>query len=99
MWLYEKVPTKMAEKSQFFSRETFGCVGGAMGLGFGRPFEKHAAHTEEGFASFLRNGVEGAENPEEYRAIVEAVRIRIRKDYANNAENVSLKIQPLPRPF
>ncbi len=86
MWLYAKVARD--GRTAVFSRETFGCVGGAMGLGFGRPFEKHAAHTEEGFASFLSNGVEGAENPEEYRAIVESCPNTYQKKLLQNGERI-----------
>jgi uncharacterized protein (DUF169 family) len=69
MWPYAKVARE--GRTAVFSRETIGCAGGAMGLGFGRPLEQHVGRTEEGFCCFLSNGIEGAENREEYAAIVE----------------------------
>ncbi len=69
MWLYAKVARD--GRTAVFSRETIGCAGGAMGLGFGRPLEKHAARSEEGFCSFLSNGMEGAEDRKAYAAIVD----------------------------
>jgi hypothetical protein len=69
MWLFAKVARD--GRTAVFSRDTIGCAGGAMGLGFGRPFAQHAARTEEGFCSFLSNGIEGAGNREVYEAIVD----------------------------
>lgn len=68
MWLFAKVAKE--GKTAVFSRETTTCAGGAMGIGFGRPLAQHAARTEEGFCSFLSNGIEGAANREAYEAII-----------------------------
>ncbi|OPY37038.1 MAG: hypothetical protein A4E35_01501 [Methanoregula sp. PtaU1.Bin051] len=68
MWLFAKVAKD--GKTAVFSSETVGCAGGAMGLGFGRPLEKHAARNEEGFCSFLSNGLEGAVDKKAYEAII-----------------------------
>jgi hypothetical protein len=57
-------------RTAVFSKETTTCAGGAMGLGFGRSLERHAARSEEGFCSFLSNGIEGAADRAAYEAIV-----------------------------
>jgi len=72
MWMYARVAKD--QKTAVFTRETIGCIGAALGLGFGRPFERHAAKTEEGFCSFLSNGIEGAEDKAAYTAIAESGR-------------------------
>jgi uncharacterized protein (DUF169 family) len=69
MWLFAKVAKE--GKTAVFSRDTTTCAGGAMGLGFGRPMEKHAARTEEGFCSFLSNGIGGAVDRKAYEAIID----------------------------
>lgn len=71
MRLYAKVADE--GRIAVFSRETVGCAGAAMGLGFGRPFEEHIARTEEGFCCFLSNGIDAAASREEYAAIAERV--------------------------
>jgi uncharacterized protein (DUF169 family) len=68
MWLFAKVARE--GKTAVFSKETTTCAGGAMGLGFGRPFARHAARSEEGFCSFLSNGIDGAENKAAYEAVI-----------------------------
>jgi uncharacterized protein (DUF169 family) len=68
MWLFAKVARE--GRTAVFSRDTTTCCGGAMGLGFGRPMEKHASRTEEGFCSFLSNGIEGATDRAAYQAII-----------------------------
>ncbi len=68
MWLFAKVSRD--GRTAVFSRETIGCAGGAMGLGFGRPFGLHVGRNEEGFCCFLSNGIECAENQEEYEAVI-----------------------------
>ncbi|MDD1687586.1 DUF169 domain-containing protein [Methanoregula sp.] len=68
MWLFAKVAKE--GKTAVFSRDTTTCAGGAMGLGFGRPLERHAARSEEGFCSFLSNGIGGAANRKAYDAII-----------------------------
>jgi hypothetical protein len=68
MWLFAKVARE--GKTAVFSRETTTCTGGAMGLGFGRPFERHAVRTETGFCSFLSNGIEGAVDKAAYEKII-----------------------------
>jgi uncharacterized protein (DUF169 family) len=68
MWLFAKVAKE--GKTAVFSRDTTTCAGGAMGLGFGRPLDRHASRTEEGFCSFLSNGVEGAVDRPAYEAIL-----------------------------
>jgi len=72
MWMYARVAKD--KKTAVFTRETIGCIGAALGLGFGRPFERHAAKTEEGFCSFLSNGIAGAQDRKGYTAIAEAGR-------------------------
>jgi hypothetical protein len=70
---------KKPEKALEFRPGTWGCVmwffatcaGGCMGLGFGRPLEKHAARNEDGFCSFLSNGIEGAADKKSYQAIID----------------------------
>lgn len=69
MWLYARVTRD--GRTAVFSRETFGCAGGAMGLGLGRPFDRHSARTEENFCYFLSNGIEGAKDRTEYAALAE----------------------------
>jgi uncharacterized protein (DUF169 family) len=68
MWLFAKVAKE--GRTAVFSRETTTCAGGAMGLGFGRPLDRHAGRGEEGFCSFLSNGIEGAADKKAYEAIV-----------------------------
>ncbi|MCK9579814.1 MAG: DUF169 domain-containing protein [Methanoregula sp.] len=69
MGLFAKVAKE--GKTAVFSRDTTTCVGGAMGLGFGRPLDRHAARTEEGFCSFLSNGIGGAMDREAYESIID----------------------------
>lgn len=69
MWFFAKVAKE--GKTAVFSRETTTCAGGCMGLGFGRPFDKHAARNEDGFCSFLSNGIEGAADKKVYQAIID----------------------------
>lgn len=69
MWLYAKVARE--GRTAVFSRETYGCAGGAVGLGFGRPIDRHLARTEENFCCFLSNGIEGAKDRAEYSANAE----------------------------
>ena len=69
MWFFAKVAKE--GKTAVFSRETTTCAGGAMGLGFGRPWDLHAARNEEGFCSFLSNGIEGAADRAAYNAIID----------------------------
>jgi uncharacterized protein (DUF169 family) len=68
MWLFAKVARE--GRSAVFSRDTTTCAGGAMGLGFGRPLDRHAARSEEGFCSFLSNGIGGAADRKAYEAII-----------------------------
>ncbi len=68
MWLFAKVAKE--GKTAAFTRETTTCAGGCMGLGFGRPWEKHAARSEEGFCSFLSNGIEGAADKKAYEETI-----------------------------
>ncbi len=68
MWLFAKVAND--GKTAVFSEATTTCAGGSMGLGFGRPWEKHAARSEDGFCSFLSNGADGAIDKEAYNAII-----------------------------
>lgn len=72
MWMYARVAKD--KKTAVFTRETIGCIGAALGLGFGRPFERHAAKTKEGFCSFLSNGIAGAGDKAAYTAIAESGR-------------------------
>ncbi len=69
MWLYAKVARE--RRIAVFGRETYGCAGGAVGLGFGRPIDRHLARTEENFCCFLSNGIEGAKDREKYAALAE----------------------------
>jgi len=69
MWFFAKVAKE--GKTAVFSRETTTCAGGCMGLGFGRPLEKHAARNEDGFCSFLSNGIEGAADKKAYQTIID----------------------------
>ena len=66
MRLYAKVAGE--GRIAVFCRESVGCAGAAMGLGFGRPFQEHIARTEEGFCCFLSNGIDAATSREEYAA-------------------------------
>jgi len=68
MWLFAKVARE--GRTAVFSRDTTTCAGGAMGLGFGRPFERHAARSDPGFCSFLSNGIEGANDKKTYESII-----------------------------
>jgi Uncharacterised ArCR, COG2043. len=72
MWMYARVARD--KKTAVFTRETIGCIGAALGLGFGRPFERHSAKSEEGFCSFLSNGIEGARDKAAYTAVAESGR-------------------------
>jgi uncharacterized protein (DUF169 family) len=69
MWFFAKVAKE--GKTAVFSRETTTCAGGCMGLGFGRPLDRHAARNEYGFCSFLSNGIEGALDKKAYQAIID----------------------------
>jgi len=69
MWLFAKVAHD--GRTAVFSRETIGCAGGAMGLGFGRPFAQHVGRTEDGFLCFLSNGAACAPGREEYEGIID----------------------------
>lgn len=77
MWLFAKVA--MEGRTAVFSRDTTTCAGGAIGLGFGRPFERHSCGDEEGFCSFLSNGVEGAADRKSYEARVAKAEPRSKK--------------------
>jgi hypothetical protein len=68
MWLFAKVAKE--GKTAVFSKETTTCAGGAMGLGFGRPLDRHAARNEDGFCSFLSNGLEGAVDKKAYEGVI-----------------------------
>lgn len=68
MWLFASVARE--GKPAAFTRDTTTCAGWAMGLGFGRPMEKHAARSEEGFCSFLSNGITGTKDRRGYEAII-----------------------------
>jgi hypothetical protein len=68
MWMYAKVVRE--GKTAAFSRDTIGCAGAAMGFGFGRPFDRHACRSEQGFCSFLSNGLKGAEDKQAYSEII-----------------------------
>jgi uncharacterized protein (DUF169 family) len=68
MWLFAKVAKE--GKTAVFSRDTTTCAGGAMGIGFGRPWELHASRSEEGFCSFLSNGLEGAADKKAYEGVI-----------------------------
>lgn len=66
MWYYAKAA--LDGKVTALSRNAFGCSGGAMGIGFGRPFEKHSSGNEENFCCFLSNGREGSKDTDAYDA-------------------------------
>jgi uncharacterized protein (DUF169 family) len=68
MWLFAKVAKE--GRTAVFSRDTTTCAGGAMGLGYGRPLERHSSGSEEGFCSFLSNGIEGAPDKKAYEALI-----------------------------
>jgi len=68
MWLFAKVAKD--GKTAAFMRDTTTCAGGAMGLGFGRPMERHASRSEEGFCSFLSNGIEGVKDKKGYESVI-----------------------------
>lgn len=68
MWLFAKVARE--GRTAVFSRDTTTCGGGAMGLGFGRRWELHASRSEEGFCSFLSNGIGGAADKAAYEAVI-----------------------------
>ncbi|MFA4861330.1 DUF169 domain-containing protein [Methanoregula sp.] len=68
MWLFAKVAKE--GRTAVFTRDTTTCAGGAMGLGYGRPFERHASRSDAGFCSFLSNGIEGAKDKKTYQAII-----------------------------
>jgi uncharacterized protein (DUF169 family) len=68
MWFFAKVAKE--GKTAVFSTATTTCAGGAMGLGFGRPLDRHAARNEEGFCSFLSNGIEGAVDRKAYETVI-----------------------------
>ena len=70
MWLYARVARD--GRTAAFSRETFGCAGGATGLGFSRPIDQHIARTEENFCCFLSNGIEGAKDRTKYALLAES---------------------------
>lgn len=70
MWLYARVARD--GRTAAFSRETFGCAGGASGLGFSRPIDQHIVRTEENFCCFLSNGIEGAKDRAKYAILAES---------------------------
>jgi uncharacterized protein (DUF169 family) len=68
MWFLAKVAKD--GKTAVFTLDTVGCAGGAMGLGFGRPLDRHPGRNAEGFCSFLSNGIEGAADKAAYEAVI-----------------------------
>jgi len=71
MWFYAKAA--LEGKVTALSRNAFGCSGGAMGIGFGRPFEKHSSGNEENFCCFLSNGREGSKDTDAYDTQLESI--------------------------
>ena len=71
MWLYARVARD--GRTAAFSRETFGCAGGATGLGFSRPIDQHIARTEKNFCCFLSNGIEGAKDRTKYAHLADVL--------------------------
>jgi len=86
MWMYARAAHD--GKTAVFTRETIGCIGAALGLGFGRPFERHAAKTEAGFCSFLSNGIAGAEDRKAYTTIAEGGRDARNKKILSRGERL-----------
>lgn len=86
MWLYAKVAKE--GRIAVFRRETCGCAGGAVGLGFGRPFGDHSARSEQDFSCFLSNGIEGAEDRALYAATAEVAATPQQKEMLLHGERL-----------
>jgi len=86
MWYYAKAV--LDGKITALSRNSFGCCGGAMGIGFGRPFEKHSSGNEENFCCFLSNGREGCTDIHAYDARLETLTNPHQKELLKEGERI-----------
>ena len=86
MWYYAKAV--LDGKITALSRSSFGCCGGAMGIGFGRPFEMHSSGNEENFCCFLSNGREGCTDTEAYDTRLETLSNPHQKEMFRDGERI-----------
>ncbi|PWR76226.1 DUF169 domain-containing protein [Methanospirillum stamsii] len=86
MWYYAKAARD--GKVSAISRNNFGCSGGAMGIGFGRPFEKHSSGNEENFCCFLSNGRDGSKNKDAYDARLNTITNPHQKEMLKKGERI-----------
>lgn len=86
MWYYAKVV--LDGKITALSKNACGCAGGAMGIGFGRPFEVHSAGSEENFCCFLSNGRGGCKDTKAYDAHLETLTNPHQKEMLINGERI-----------
>ncbi|MFH0966911.1 MAG: DUF169 domain-containing protein, partial [Methanobacteriota archaeon] len=86
MWYYAKAV--LDGKITALSRSSFGCCGGAMGIGFGHPFETHSSGDEENFCCFLSNGREGSTDTEAYDARLETLSNPHQKEMLRDGERI-----------
>ncbi|PWR70867.1 DUF169 domain-containing protein [Methanospirillum lacunae] len=86
MWYYAKAV--LDGKITALSRNAYGCVGGAIGIGFGRPFEHHSSGSEENFCCFLSNGREGCRDTKAYDARLETLTNPHQKEMLRNGERI-----------
>lgn len=89
-------------KTAVVGRETFGCVGGGVGMGFGEKY-KDFPGGEEGFHCFLSDGNEGSEKGEAIaKGMAEAGATHMADDflrgerYLKNKERAAQFVQSLP---
>ncbi|MDD1728053.1 MAG: DUF169 domain-containing protein [Methanospirillum sp.] len=86
MWYYAKAV--LDGKITALSRNAFGCCGGAVGIGFGRPFETHSSGNEENFCCFLSNGREGCKDVDAYDARLDTLSNPHQKEMLKDGERI-----------
>lgn len=86
MWYYAKAV--LDGKITALSKQTYGCCGAAMGIGFGRPFEMHSSGNEENFCCFLSNGREGCTDVNAYDARIATLSNPHQKEMLRDGERI-----------
>ncbi|MCJ7445540.1 MAG: DUF169 domain-containing protein [Methanotrichaceae archaeon] len=89
-------------KTTVFDRQTFGCVGGGTGLGFGAQYV-NAPGGIDGFSYFLSTGIESCEDPEKFAGLLNKFTRPEQRDnflkgerFKKNPELVKKFIETLP---
>nr|WP_319540431.1 DUF169 domain-containing protein [uncultured Methanospirillum sp.] len=86
MWYYAKAV--LDGKITALSRDSFGCCGGAIGIGFGRPFETHSSGNEDNFCCFLSNGRDGCTDIEAFDARLDTISNPHQKEMLKEGERI-----------